>query len=206
MKVDAIDPMRRVLLGSVSGTVVDSKAPTMAAIDRYTGVLYRELDPASIKGQARRRMQRDVMVASGLWGLVAPTDPIPYYRLKMAASVDGLGRLSTWWRDELSIALAPHARAAAVWDLLPNEHSAALNWTSIPRSRRITVRFVDRSERVVSHWNKLLKGSLVRWLVETGARHPEDLAEVELPGGYRLDPLASSLDDRRAEVVMRQHP
>ena len=68
------------------------------------------------------------------------------------------------------------------------------------------MRFVDRSDRVVSHWNKLLKGSLVRWLAETGARHPEDLASFDHPLGYRLDPVASVFDARRAAVVLREQP
>jgi hypothetical protein len=38
------------------------------------------------------------LMGGGLWGVVAPRDPIPDYKLKMGASIGRLGKLSTWWR------------------------------------------------------------------------------------------------------------
>ena len=204
MAVAGLDPQRRALLAAAPPGVVDPRGPTLAAIERYTGVLYRELDAASLRGQARRRLERDVLVVSGLWGLVAPGDPIPAYRLKMSARLPGIGRLAPWWRPHVSAALGARVRGASVWDLLPAEHAAAVDWSGPVPARRTTVRFVDRSDRVVSHWNKLLKGSLVRWMAETGARRPEDLASFDHPQGYRLDEVASSFGSRRAEVVLRE--
>ena len=178
--------------------------PTMPAIERYTGVLYRELDPASLPTTARRRLHRSTLIVSGLWGAVAPTDPVPAYRLKMSASVAPLGKLSTWWRPQLSDALAPWTDGVVVWDLLPNEHAAAIDWTALTPRRRVTVRFLDRNGRTVSHWNKLLKGSIVRWLVEEGFPDPSDLADFDHPQGYRFDPVASELGAHSALVVLRE--
>ncbi|MGB3055382.1 MAG: YaaA family protein [Acidimicrobiales bacterium] len=206
MRLTDLDSKRRVLLDSTTTAAVDPAGPTLAAIERYTGVLYRELDASTLRGQSRHRLDRDVLVVSGLWGLVAPTDPIPLYRLKMSARVDGIGKVAPWWRPDLSAALAERARGASVWDLLPIEHSAAVDWMTPRPTRRTTVRFVDRRGRVVSHWNKLLKGSLVRWLVKTGARQPEDLVSFDHPAGYRFDSEASVLTPRRAEVVMHEAP
>ena len=78
------------------------RARTLPAMERYTGVLYQELAWPTLSAAARRRGDVQVRTVSGLWGLVAPADPIPPYRLKMSASLDGLGRLSTWWRPRLS--------------------------------------------------------------------------------------------------------
>src|SRR6478735_11387022 len=178
--------------------------PTTPAIDRYTGVLYRELDSASLPATARRRLHRSTLIVSGLWGAVAPADPIPAYRLKMSASVQPLGRLSTWWRPQLTAALAPWTAGAIVWDLLPNEHAAAIDWAALTPRRRVTVRFLDRNGRTVSHWNKLLKGSIVRWLVEGGFPDPADLADLDHPQGYRFDPTASDLGTDPAVVVLRE--
>lgn len=201
-----LDEARAELLAAAPSTAVDPSGPTVPAIERYTGVLYKELDAPSLRGQARRRLDRDLVVVSGLWGLVAPRDPIPTYRLKMSASLPGTGRLSTWWRPTLTAALAPRVRGAEVWDLLPNEHAAALDWDALAPARRTTIRFLDPSGRVVAHWNKLLKGSIVRWLCESGSRTPDDLDELVHPQGYAFDPLASEVGDRRAEVVMRAGP
>ena len=103
-------------------------APTMPAIDRYTGVLYDALDYSSLPAKARRRVDRQVVVFSGLWGVIRPTDPIPDYKLKMGAPLPGLGRPARFWKPLISDALASAIAASGadtVWDLLPNEHSAA---------------------------------------------------------------------------------
>ena len=176
----------------------------MRAIDRYTGVLYRELDARSLSAAGRRRLSRNLLTVSGMWGVVAPTDPIPHYKLKMSAAVQPMGRLSTWWRPQLVAALAPRLHGAVVWDLLPAEHSAALDWTGLDPRRRVTVRFLDASGKPVSHWNKLLKGSLVRWLVETGATSPAAVADLDHPQGYRLDHDASHIGRERAELVLQE--
>ena len=203
MAVAGLDDARRRVLGALGRRHPAATEPTLPAIERYTGVLYRELDAASLHGTARTRLRRDVRIVSGLWGLVAPGDPIPDYRLKMSARLEPLGRLSTWWRPQITAALAPQVRGAVVWDLLPNEHAAAVDWSALAPRRRVTVRFVDADDRTVSHWNKLLKGSIVRWLAETGNRDPLALAELDHPQGYRLDPAATTEDGSTLGLVLR---
>ena len=70
----------------------------------------------------------------------------------------------------------------------------------------MTVRFLDVEGRTVSHWNKLLKGSLVRWLLTEQPAGPEELGDFRHPLGYRFDRRASSLDGRVATVVLRAAP
>jgi cytoplasmic iron level regulating protein YaaA (DUF328/UPF0246 family) len=203
MAVADLDRARRQVLSALGRRHPVRSAPTAPAIERYTGVLYRELDAASLRAPARRRLAANVLTVSGLWGLVAPEDPIPAYRLKMSANVAPLGKLSTWWRPRLTAALAARADGAVVWDLLPNEHAAAVDWRSLAPRRRITATFLDGNGRTVSHWNKLLKGSIVRWLAETGATDPRALLDFEHPQGYRLDPAASQLDGPETVLVLR---
>lgn len=198
----ALDERRSAVLAAWGRGLVD--APTTPAIQRYTGVLYKELDWASLPAPARRRGAGTLLTVSGLWGVVAPGDPIPHYKLKMSASVPPLGKLSTWWRPALTEALATHLRGRVVWDLLPIEHAAAWTPAEVPHRRRITVRFVDRQGATVAHWNKLLKGALVRRLLLEPEDDPRALAGWRHPAGYRLDLRASRLDDDPALVVFRE--
>jgi uncharacterized protein len=165
-------------------------APTLPAIERYTGVLYDALDAGSLTTAQRRRLDRSVIILSGLWGAVAPADPIPDYKLKMGTSLPRLGKLSTWWRGELSARLAERAGGRPVWNLLPNEHAAA--WEAPEGVAQCTVRFLepgpDGALIAVSHWNKSLKGALVRFLLANPAVGPEDLEGWEHPAGFRLQP------------------
>ena len=184
-------------------------APTMAAISRYSGVLYEALDFSGLDASARRRGHQQVVIFSGLWGLVAPLDPIPDYKLKMGAALPGLGKLSTLWRPHVPAALEPIVRRRTVWDLLPNEHSAA--WAPDPAAyrQRIRVKFVDdvpdgrgRKRVTVAHWNKLLKGALVRHVLETTLDDPDGLRHFQHPEGYVYDPALTVTRDREVEVTL----
>lgn len=202
--IGTLDGRREELLAALGPDHPAAAAPTRPAVDRYTGVLYKELDPATVTGPARRRLNGNVLIVSGLWGLVAPKDPIPHYKLKMSASVPPLGKLSTWWRPAVTEAVQARADGAVVWDLLPNEHVAAIDWRAVTPRKRVTVRFLDNDGKTVSHWNKLLKGSIVRWLVESGESDPLALADFRHPQGYRLDEAASAADGRHLMLVLRQ--
>jgi len=203
----ALDGSRRLVLRAARAAgATPRRAGTLVAMERYTGVLYKELAWPTLSAAARRRGEHQVRTVSGLWGLVAPRDPIPPYRLKMSASLEGLGRLTGWWRPRLAPVLAELTADRLVWDLLPIEHAAAMDWSVCAPSQRVTVRFVDAQGRTVSHWSKLLKGSLVRWLLSEPPAGPEALEAFRHPLGYRFDARASSLDGPVAAVVLRAAP
>ena len=84
-----------------------------------------------------------------------------------------------------------------------DEHSAAIRWEDVEPHERITVRFVDEQGKTISHWNKLLKGSLVRWLVTTGATDVDELVDFEHPQGYRFDPASTQRAGRLTSIVFR---
>ena len=182
-------------------------APTRPAIERYTGVLYDALDTASLTATVRRRLDRQVLILSGLWGVVAPDDPVPDYKLKMGARLDGLGRLAAWWSPRLAPVLGEVAGGRVVWDLLPNEHAAAVA-PLVSARRVVTVRFLDDVERggerrlvTVSHWNKLLKGALVRHVLTEQLDDPAGLESFEHPEGYGFRPDLSDLAPARGPAV-----
>ena len=189
---------------------VVATAPTMPTIDRYNGVLYDALDYSSLPAKVRRGVDRQVVVFSGLWGLVRPTDPIPNYKLKMGASLPGLGKPARFWKPLISDAMADAVAASGidmVWDLLPNEHAAA--WDPSVIGQRVRVRFLDdvvkNGERTlvkVSHWNKLLKGALVRHVVERGLDDPAGLVDFDHPEGYRYDPSLTETTNTTTDIAL----
>ena len=65
------------------------------------------------------------------------------------------------------------------------------------------MRFLDASGRTVSHWNKLLKGALVRHIVKNRLLEPAGLIDFEHPAGYHLDETVSILDGDQPQVILR---
>jgi len=203
---------RAKLLGVTGQTLADAtaadrmitKSPTLPAIERYTGVLYDALDHGSLTAAQRTRLAASVVIVSGLWGAVMPTDPVPAYRLKMSATLPKLGKLSAWWREPLTDALVALGRGRPIWNLLPKEHDAA--WAPPADREQSVVRFLDRrsdgSLVAVSHDNKSLKGALVRYLVAHPNAEPADLARWTHPGGYGYSARASGRDGATTVIAM----
>lgn len=188
------------LAAATAANRVAASAPTRTAIARYTGVLYDHLDAASLPPTPARRLTSDVLIMSGLWGPVSPRDPVPDYKLAMDATVSGIGKVSTWWRPHLSPLVDARADGAIVWDLLPNAHRAAWRGDPAAPRRRYAVRFTDEVVRdgvtartTISHWNKALKGALVRYLLAERPTDAEALGAFTHPEGYQLDLDASDL-------------
>ena len=66
--------------------------------ERYTGVVWDHLDLASLTSAQQKFADTNIIVVSGLLGLVCAGDAIPDYRLKIGASLAPMGKLSTWWQ------------------------------------------------------------------------------------------------------------
>ncbi|CAB4950721.1 MAG: peroxide stress protein YaaA [Actinobacteria bacterium] len=191
------------------------RSPTTAAIDRYDGVLYDALDAVSLPKRARSRLDSDVVIFSGLFGAVMPGDPIPDYKLKMGGSLPGVGNVSLLWRAPLTKALSPMLEGRVLWNLLPKEHDNAWACPTEATARTMSVKFLDesaqakgqpRSFTTVNHWNKLLKGALVRFILETGADEPDALADFTHPEGYVYDSSLTEVIDGRIIVAMVRPP
>ena len=213
---------RTKLLGVTGATLADATtadralrtAPTMTAIERFTGVLYDELDVATLSTRDRRRLDEQVVIFSGIFGLLTPTDAIPDHRLKMNVTLPSIGKVATAWRAPITDALVDRARKATVWNLLPGEHAAAWKPAAVGTpdgpAAMFSVRFVDegqpsrgsRTFTTVSHWNKLLKGALVRFVLATGADEPAALTRFTHPEGYVYDPTLTEETKGSTVLVM----
>jgi cytoplasmic iron level regulating protein YaaA (DUF328/UPF0246 family) len=113
-------------------------------------------------------------VASALFGLLAPTDRIPAYRLSGSTSLPGVGSLAAAWRPVLEPELAAHR--GLVVDLRSGPYAALAR---VPHAVQVRVLRESRGTRtVVSHDNKHTKGLLARALCESGARTVADVAEA----------------------------
>ena len=143
-------------------------APTLPAWQRYTGVVWDHLDPADLAVADRRR----IVIVSALLGLVRGDDPVPDYRLKMSANLAPLGKLSTWWRADLSARLNRYATGRTAKqprvfvDLLPQEHRAA--WHPDERVHGVSIEFVDPTGKPGGHFAKAAKGELARAILTEG--------------------------------------
>lgn len=154
--------------------------PTAPACELYAGVLYDRLGLAGLGSPAIRRSEENLLIASGLWGMVRPGDLIPYYRFSMKPKLPKIGGLAAFWRGPLGDAMAEagHDRPGElVLDMRSGAYSAA--WK--PRhADLVPVRVFTGSgsdRKVVSHMAKAVRGEVAR-MVLTAGRLPDRPAEL----------------------------
>ena len=162
------------LLDQVRRNVDLDTAPTAAAAQVYTGVLYRALAHASLDAASKRRANRTVVVLSAAFGALRLTDRIPAYRVHVCARVPGIGVLDREWRGALAEALDDVVK--------PRELVVDCRSTTYAAMWRPTG---DRAERWVqvtvpgaSHHAKHTRGLVARALVQAEApRSPAALGQ-----------------------------
>lgn len=158
----------------VAADAVVRTAPTRPALERYTGVVYEALGYATLSPAGRRRADASLRVCSALFGLLAPRDRVPAYRLSGATTLPGVGPLPPVWRPVLEPELA--ATRGLVVDLRSGAYAALAR---VPTAVDVRVlREVDGRRTTVSHDNKWTKGRLARALCEHGARSVAGVAEL----------------------------
>jgi cytoplasmic iron level regulating protein YaaA (DUF328/UPF0246 family) len=139
-------------------------APTLPAVERFTGVVWEHLDVTSLGAADRRRAAERIVVVNALTGASGLDDPLPDFRLKLSASLPPIGRLAAHWRPTLSEVLNDALAGSLVVDLLPAEHAAA--WEPDTSCVEVVaVDLVDDAGRRVGHAAKAAKGLLARALV-----------------------------------------
>lgn len=169
---------------------VVATSPTMPALDRYDGVLYDELDAASLPSAARRFAAGQLAIASALFGLTGALDPIPAYRLSYDSRLPGT-TLSRIWKAPLATELA--AVPGFVLDLRSEGYAALGPAPAGSVYLRVVTADADGRTRALNHFNKKGKGAFTRRLLLAGIDHPDasSLLDWAAGEGIRLEPGAA---------------
>jgi cytoplasmic iron level regulating protein YaaA (DUF328/UPF0246 family) len=148
---------------------VTDTSPTMAAGHRYTGVLHDALGYPSLAAAARRRADSSVVVFSGLWGAVRPTDRLPAYRIGIATKLPRIGALPPFWRDALYAALDEEIAENGALDLRSSGYSQMYRPSPDAAAKIliVTITGADGKRAASSYQSKVAKGRLVRALLES---------------------------------------
>jgi uncharacterized protein len=165
LSLDPAEAARVLKLGPKGAAEVDRnrrlrRAPVLPAVERYTGVVYEGIGATTLDEPARAWLDRHVLIASALLGLVAAADPIPAYRLSASTALPGIP-LARHWSAPVAAVLAHRrdwvldARSSGYSALGPAPASASALLVETPEGRAL------------GHFNKLHKGRLVRALAES---------------------------------------
>ncbi|APT84976.1 peroxide stress protein YaaA [Corynebacterium aquilae] len=179
--------------GDVEATAELLSAPTMPAIERYTGVQYDALDAGSLTQDQRQCLA----VGSALFGLVRANDPIPFYRLSGGSKVPSADGSVPTMKARWGTAITDVLSAVAADELLVDLRSGTYQQLGKVKDAvtvRVESEFPDGTRKVVSHFNKHYKGLLARELALSGVQcaSMDEVAEVAAAAGMRVEVSSGS--------------
>lgn len=176
-----------VFKAAVRAKLVDSNlqsAPTMPAIDRYSGTLYGAIHGRGLKGtptefnelskQERERAKESVFIQSALFGLIPATNLIPFYKFSATSKLPKLN-LKQYWSEAHDV-IWKRLTGQQLIDLRSKQYA---DLAPIPEGFDVlTVEVYDiESGRAMNHFNKKAKGQFLRAYLQ-GAETLEQMAKA----------------------------
>jgi len=159
--------------------------PAAPAHQVYSGVLYDALGYSSLTPAQRKKADASVLVVSALWGAIRFGDRVPAYRLSMGTALPGVGRLASFWKPQITAALAGETDGELLVDCRSSTYAAA--WAP-PPERTVAVNVfteVNGVPKVVSHFAKHTRGELARHLLTRRGKAPQTPAQLQKAAAER---------------------
>jgi cytoplasmic iron level regulating protein YaaA (DUF328/UPF0246 family) len=180
-------------------------APTMRALDRYTGTLYGALHGRGLKGTPTEhnsltpaevaRAKATVLIQSAMFGLIPATDLIPEYKINATRNLNGLNLKRLW--SEAHEAIWPRLAGGIIVDLRSKTYADLAPVPEGLKSYKVAV-FVEREDGTreqLNHFNKKAKGQLVRaaLMATNSPQTIRDLQRCAVSAGLQIEVDGSML-------------
>lgn len=161
----------------------------LPAVDAFTGVVFRYLDPASFDAAARDFAAHNLRIVSSLYSLLRPDDMVRPYRTDYSSRVaPGDVPLCRWQKGKSTIRLVAALReegTSEILDLMPAEAAKCFDWKVLRKfAKRHEVRLremVDAHTIRTPSSNRLkqMRGLLLREIIEKRITSTEELKRLD---------------------------
>ena len=170
------------------------------AVEVFDGEVYRALSVTTLESKNLARLNKDLRILSGLYGIVKPFDLIYPYRLEMGTKFspkEGQKNLYDFWGDKVTKALKKELdKDEVIVNLASSEYFKVIR-RELLKNRIITPVFKEFKNgqfTTVMMYAKHARGAMTRYLIE----HPiADIEELKLYNvdGYQYNELQSTQDE-----------
>jgi len=156
------------------------------AVYAFNGDVYQGLDAYTLPTPKMRILQDTLRILSGLYGLLKPLDLIQPYRLEMGTKLK-VGRANTlydFWRKKITQKLNTELEDHEIFiNLASNEYFKAIdvNTLKVPVITPVFKDWKGDNLKIVSFFAKKARGSMVRYIIDSGATTLDDIK------GFNLD-------------------
>ncbi|WP_340076820.1 peroxide stress protein YaaA [Leptobacterium sp. I13] len=169
------------------------------ALYAFSGDVYIGLDAYSIPTEKLDKLQAQLRILSGLYGIIKPLDLIQPYRLEMGTKLT-VGRnknLYEFWKKKITQTLNDELEEGELFlNLASNEYFSAIDTKNL-KVPVITPQFKDFKDgklKMISFFAKKARGLMVRYIIDTGAKTMEDIKGFDYED-YRFSEEYTTKDD-----------
>lgn len=160
------------------------------AISSYHGQVFKKLDYLSLSPKQKQDIQDQVLILSGLYGILKPHDGISFYRLEMQNQT--LTNLYSFWEPKIKDYLIRHLKNEPLISLASEEYMKVIS----KDISVITIDFIERShgKDVRSSMKvKTMRGLFLRYLIVNHITNINQMKAIKLEG-YQYDFNRSTVD------------
>lgn len=165
------------------------------ALFAFTGDVYRGIDSSSLTQEHVKRLQSNLIILSGLYGVLRPLDLILPYRLEMGTKIR-IGRypdLYAFWKNKITPKLAEEiSKTDLMVNLASNEYAKVVDFNKL-KGTLITPIFKDFKNgqlKVIQFFAKKARGMMARHISETETPDLDHILKFNAEG-YRYSPQDS---------------
>ncbi len=171
---------------------------TRQAILAFSGDTYKEMELEGLDDAGWARVQSQIRILSGLYGVLRPLDAIQPYRLEMGTKLETRrgANLYAFWGERIAKELNAHiaeAGATHVINCASNEYFKAAKSAELdaPVVTPVFKDFKKGEYKVISFYAKRARGAMAAHIARRGLTSPEELASFD-HGGYAWDEESST--------------
>ena len=164
------------------------KQKNRAAIYAFNGDVYSGLDPYTLPEEKIIKMQNQIRILSGLYGVLRPLDQIQPYRLEMGTkiSIGSNNNLYSFWKNKVTNQLKSELEERElILNLASKEYFSVID-TSLLSNTIISPEFKDFKNgklKIISFYAKKARGLMVRYIIDNDIEDYKSLLGFNY-GGY----------------------
>jgi len=149
------------------------------SVHTYQGTAFKSLSPSEWNSDSISFAQENLLILSGLYGVLKPYDVINKYRLEMGLKfqIGSATSLTNFWNDKVSKFLNKTKENETIINLASKEYFDVINISEI-RSQIINCTFYERSNdklKIIGNYVKAARGKMAKFIIENQLDDIEDL-------------------------------
>lgn len=157
------------------------------ALLSFKGDVYKNIDVANYSKNDISFAQQNIIILSGLYGILKPLDLIQPYRLEMHLK-------TKYWKEKITTYFIENLKNnEVIINLASKEYSNAIDINKIPNKviNCVFKEFKDEKYKIIAIYAKIARGTMTNYIIKNKITNIEKIKEFN-EDGYKYDEKMST--------------